>query len=334
MIRKFYSGLLGASASKKNRKILAVRIAVSVGIIAFLLWWLPLNELIKAIKSVPGIIWLIVIACFLLGHFISALKWRLLLSVVGTHISVLQAVRAHGAGLFANLCLPSIVGGDFVRAAVIVREKGSMESIALGSLTDRINDTFALLMLASIAGFFIPGFSSLDVGNVLTIISVSLIASVLVGFFAIKFIPVDMFPVKIAGIVLKLRGAVDSLISAPHIALLGFILSISIQAAFIGLNIVIATAMNISAVWAIWFFAWPLAKLIALVPVSLGGIGVRESAMAVLMAAFGIDAAVVVAQSLSWQAVLIVSGMISGIFVTWLPGNVAQVEQIQQGDRA
>ena len=37
------------------------------------------------------------------------------------------------------------------------------------------------------------------------------------------------------------------------------------------------------AVFAVWLLAWPLAKLIALAPVSLGGIGVREVALATLL---------------------------------------------------
>jgi len=98
-------------------------------------------------------------------------------------------------------------------------------------------------------------------------------------------------------------------------------LSVGIQSAFIGLNILIASSMEIPSSIVLWFFAWPLAKLIALAPISLGGIGVRDSALAGLMVIFGIDASSVVAQSLSWQGVLIISGILSGILVTWLPEN-------------
>ena len=64
-------------------------------------------------------------------------------------ISGLEAVRAHGAGLFANLCLPSVVGGDVVRAGVVIRDHKRFENIALGSLADRINDSFALFAAAA-----------------------------------------------------------------------------------------------------------------------------------------------------------------------------------------
>ena len=96
-------------------------------------------------------------------------------------------------------------------------------------------------------------------------------------------------------------------------------MSLGVQSGFIGLNVVLASAMELSAPISLWFFAWPMAKLIALAPVSLGGIGVREAALAGLMAPFGIEASVVVAQSLGWEAVLISSGLIAGIAVALLP---------------
>ena len=113
----------------------------------------------------------------------------------------------------------------------------------------------------------------------------------------------------------------DSLGHAPKIALLAFLMSLGIQGSFIVLNIMLAREIGIEASASLWFFAWPLAKLIALAPISLGGIGVREVAIAGLMAPFGIDPALVVAQSLCWEAVLVGSGLFAGIVVTVLPGT-------------
>ncbi len=119
--------------------------------------------------------------------------------------------------------------------------------------------------------------------------------------------------------VAKFRDALESLVRAPHIAFSGFLLSVGIQSGLVGLNVILAGAVGIKAPLMLWFFAWPLAKIIALVPVSLGGIGVREAALAAIMAPFGIPAAIVVAQSISWEVVLIISGLSAGLLVTMLP---------------
>ena len=104
-------------------------------------------------------------------------------------------------------------------------------------------------------------------------------------------------------------------------------MSLGIQGSFIGLNILLASEIGIDASASVWFFAWPLAKLVALAPISLGGIGVREVAIAGLMAPFGIEPALVVAQSLSWEAVLVGSGLFAGIVVALLPGSGSRKEQ-------
>ena len=40
-----------------------------------------------------------------------------------------------------------------------------------------------------------------------------------------------------------------------------------------------------------WIFAWPLAKIIAVLPVSLNGLGLREATLAGFLAPFGASAA-------------------------------------------
>ena len=42
----------------------------------------------------------------------------MLLGASGVLPGYLESMRAHFAGLFANLCLPSLVGGDLVRAGL------------------------------------------------------------------------------------------------------------------------------------------------------------------------------------------------------------------------
>ena len=62
----------------------------------------------------------------------------------------------------------------------------------------------------------------------------------------------------------------------------------------------------------VWFFVWPLAKLSGLLPVTQGGIGVREAAQAVLFAPFGVAAVHAVATGLVFEVVIIAGGLIAG----------------------
>jgi len=99
-----------------------------------------------------------------------------------------------------------------------------------------------------------------------------------------------------------------------------FILSLCVQAAFVGMFILFARAVGVEVGPGVWFFAWPIAKILAVLPISLGGIGVREATLAGLIAPLGAPAAGVVVTSLVWQAVLIVTGLL-GALIWYFGGN-------------
>lgn len=329
MIRSFYNGLLKPSGNSRKRYKLLVRAFVSIGILVFLLWWLPTDLLLGAIARISWPVWILVVSGFLLGHIISSLKWRLLLQAVDIKISVTEAIRAHAAGLFANLCLPSVVGGDVVRAGVVMRDHKRIENIALGSLADRVNDSFALILIAALAGIFIPHIADVAIGQMLVGAVLLLLSAVLAIFAFIRWFPVSRLPGKVEQFVLRFRDAQIALISAPGVAFAAFMMSFSIQCGFILLNLVLAREIGITAPVSLWFFAWPMAKLVALAPVSLGGIGVREVAIAGLMAPFGINPTLVVAQSLTWEVVLVGSGLFAGLMAAVLPGHNTRCKEMK-----
>ena len=95
-------------------------------------------------------------------------------------------------------------------------------------------------------------------------------------------------------------------------------MSALIQAGFVLLAVRLAQNVGLNLPLAAWFFAWPLAKIIAVLPVSLGGLGVREVSLAVLLTGLGAAAADVVATSLIWQAVLLCAGLVGA--VAWMIG--------------
>ena len=110
-----------------------VRVSGSAVILAGLLWYLPTDQLWSGLASVGLALFLTVLALFLVGHAVAALKWLWLLSF---DFPYAVALRAHFAGLAANLCLPGVAGGDLVRAALVSGHK-TLSELTAGSLGDR-----------------------------------------------------------------------------------------------------------------------------------------------------------------------------------------------------
>jgi uncharacterized membrane protein YbhN (UPF0104 family) len=95
--------------------------------------------------------------------------------------------------------------------------------------------------------------------------------------------------------------------------LLGWILGTAIQTAFLVLTAKLAVACGLQLPLRDWFFAWPLAKLAAVLPLTQGGIGVREAALVGLLSPFGAAPHLVLAAGLVWEAVVISGGLIAGL---------------------
>lgn len=309
--------------TRRPRSGVVLRAAVSVALVTILLVWLSTTRILEQLGQISAATWAGVILLFLTGHAVSAMKWRMLIGSAGAPVSRFVALRAHAAGLCANLCLPSIVGGDVVRAGLAVRTTGHLEAVALGSLADRLVDTTALVGIAAAGAMFVAGPARASAITVLTGVGVVLAIAVVAAFVVVRAAPIGRAPARLQRVVEKARDALAALFAAPGAAAVALGLSLAIQGGFVGLNLVLARAIGIELPTTTWMFAWPLAKLVALVPVSLGGIGVREVALVAFMAPFGVGATQAVAQSVAWETVLIVAGLLSGAFTLGLGGSLS-----------
>jgi uncharacterized membrane protein YbhN (UPF0104 family) len=138
------------------------------------------------------------------------------------------------------------------------------------------------------------------------LVAVSLVAALALDRFLSRREPSE----KLMRLVTKMIHSAAELAKSPGRLLLCLAISMAVQCLFVAINIAFAEAAHVEAPVAAWFFAWTTAKIIAIAPISLGGLGVREASMAALLVPFGADPAQVVAIGLVWQSVLYVSGFI------------------------
>ena len=110
----------------------------------------------------------------------------------------------------------------------------------------------------------------------------------------------------------RVRHAFRMVSSRSHVLFLALVMGTGIQMTFLLLTMCIAVLCGLSLPVAAWLFAWPLAKLAAVLPLTQGGIGVREAALVGLLATFGAPASLVLAAGLVWEGVIIAGGLIAG----------------------
>lgn len=293
------------------------RAAISIVALAILLRFIPLRALVGAMAQVPLSVLATALIVFLAGHSVAAMKWRLLQGA-DAGLPVLATLRAHFSGVLANLWLPGVVGGDLVRVGVVFRQAQKPAAVALASLVDRVIDSAALVFLALFGLLAISGpadearraFLAVAVTGVVGVVAL------LVGYRMFK--ARLMAHPKLA----QLGEAVELLTRRPWAVLGAFILSAGVQSAFILVNEQLGRSIGVAVATPVWFMAWPLSKMVALVPVSAAGIGVREAAIVMLMRPFTNAPDAVMACSLLWQGLLFTGGFIGWGVLTLASASV------------
>jgi glycosyltransferase 2 family protein len=284
-----------------------------VVVLAVLFLFFPLRQLGATLRLLPWSLLGIVLAGYLGMHVIASLKWRMMVNLAGAGLSVAQAVRCYFAGLFSVLVLPSIVGGDIVRAGLALRMGRSKAAVLFGGLLDRILDFIALSLLTIAGAVLIPGSLSAESRRVFFILGAAAVVLVAAVILAIVLLPARRFSYGIRRKLVRLREAQDAMLARPEFVLASLMLALFVQGGFITLTAVLANAAGLRLSFHAWLFAWPMAKISALVPLTQGGIGVREATLAALLLPFGAPAAKTVAVGLAWEAITISGALVGGL---------------------
>jgi len=274
------------------------------------------------LESLPPRLWLLVLAGYLATHCMGVTKWRLMVNTAGAGLEFLPAARCYFAGLFGSLFLPSLIGGDLVRAALAMRLGRSKAAVLLGSFLDRIIDFSALALLAAAGAFLVPGALDMRGRKIFMLLGAVAAIGAAVIAAAIAFVPAGKVSFRLRRRLVRLRRAGRSMARRPRAMFAALSLALVAQLAFISLSILLAEACGLHLAFRAWLFAWPLAKLSAALPITQGGIGVREAALAALLLPFGAPAVLTVAAGLAWEAIVVCGALLGGLF-SLLAGRVS-----------
>lgn len=309
--------------SARGWTIIALRWIAALAVLGALLHFLPLTAVRSAIARVPPAHFVAALAGYLLAHALGALKWRMVVNAAGAELDLATSLQCYGGGLFGTLFLPSIVGGDVIRLAVGLRRSPRPAAVLAGNIVDRVLDVAAQAGLVLLGLLLLPG--SLP-ESLRAIAARTLLIGVAVGglLFAIVFSLRRVFlggrSIRFRRRLARLRHALRSVSSRPHLLVAGWLAGTAIQSTFLVLTAWLAVSCGLRLPLRVWLFAWPLAKLAALLPLTQGGIGVREAALVALLSPFGAAGTLVLASGLVWESVIVAGGIIAGL-VAFIAGR-------------
>jgi uncharacterized membrane protein YbhN (UPF0104 family) len=274
------------SSSLRRSVVLAIKLAVSVGLLVILFSKIDVAELWRTARlaSVP---WLFAaLAVFAASTFIAVWRWNLLLKTQHVEIGFASLLATFLVSSYFNNFLPSNIGGDVVRIGDTGRHVNSKTLAATVVLMDRILGLIALVFVAALGATAIGRFHH----TAAPIWPAWLWAGFLAGAaattpavfapagFGRMLRPLTVFhPEWVGNRITTLTGALARFGAEPAALVTAFTGAIGVQGALVLFYFAVAYALHLDI--ALWDLAVvvPMSFVVQLLPVSIGGFGVREA---------------------------------------------------------
>ena len=287
--------------------------------------WKRLIDLTSEVEKLPLFL---APAILMIGFLFSSFRWQNLLDSLKVRQKIKALYKYYLIGLFYSIFLPGVIGGDIIRIGICAKEtKSSIGLITTSALIERICGVITLFVIGSLLIFTLPSNVLLALGKPMTKafpIFTCLLLFLLVVVYAIfrKFHFKWLFENNKNGLRKKLIQIMNLVIRLPYSTLLHlFIFSALFQASDIIASFAIAKALNISVSLTLFFAIMPIVYISTILPVSLGGLGVREGTFVYFLAKVGVLSSDAVALSFLIYFNRIVIGSIGGILQIFRPKN-------------
>jgi glycosyltransferase 2 family protein len=273
------------------------------------------------------IVWLFAgLATALLTESLCAVRWWLMLRLFGIPVGLGKVFAFCGAGLFFSLGLPGAAGGDAFRILYVIQLYPERKLMAtLSVLADRLCGLAALIFAFAISVLPQREIFNIDpVTNKLAMLALMILSGVMVlvflwwltsfNFFGKSRLPFKNFRDKTD----QLTGIFVNLSRQPKLVVYGILISCVALIFHFTTYYWSCKSYEIPVSFVNILTIMPIIDTITLLPISLYGIGLRETLFKHLLGGlYGIPNGSVVMASLTGFALQAAVALIGGIAIPW-----------------
>ncbi|MEW6686076.1 MAG: lysylphosphatidylglycerol synthase transmembrane domain-containing protein [Candidatus Edwardsbacteria bacterium] len=313
----------------------AIRILISLGLIAFILLKVDLKLLLAHLHSTRLAYVVLAVFGYLLIVFICAYRWRLLLRVQEINSEIEYLASLFFIGLFFNNFLPTSFGGDLLRLYYIAEESGKKSESFASILVDRATGFFATLFVAFLALIFL--LHQQQGQNMLKIVIIisAIVALLGVLFFSRRIVRRFRFILNLPLIVKiedKIKKAYNSIYlyrKKPVIIAKTFLISCVIQFLLVTVIYLLALSLRLNLPMLPFFLYVPVISLISMIPISINAWGLQEGSYVVLFGQAGLGKESALALSLFVHFLLVFISLFGGVIFLIQGGRSLKSKKIK-----
>jgi uncharacterized protein (TIRG00374 family) len=276
---------------------LLLKIAISAGLTALLLKRIGPDTILASLEHVRWI-WIVsALGLFTASCFLGSLQWWMLLKAGGVRIAFRQTLHFYYVGLFFNNFFISNLGGDVFRMVDIQRYSNDGTAAVSTVFLDRVMGLLLMSGLAVLASPFLLIRQTADF-KFFPLLSM-LIAGwtlVLLALFSKRFVrPFVWLVTRITPEKLHLKGrAIYQQIydfgRQRSFFIRVLLISLCVQSARIFTHYLLGRSLGLDVSPLYFFLFIPIVAIMASLPVSIGGLGMREQSAVILFGTVGMAA--------------------------------------------
>jgi uncharacterized protein (TIRG00374 family) len=269
---------------------------------------------LTAIISQVKLPWLLAaFAIVLLIRILSAIRWHHILKVYGIHPTLPEIIRLTFVSNSLGHVLPGGLGADIIRGHQVIKNHGAMPEVVATITLDRILGFYSMLFMALAASLLAAGSDTLQniqpfllFSNILFLTGTAVLLMIKSKIdFSLPNAMVKFY--KIKKVLIRLTNALGNISNLQQILLPIFSLSLLVQLArcFVFYCIYTSLSQPLDLIYFLIFI--PLVFVIMMIPVSIGGIGLREGALVYFFTPLGLIAEINISAGLLFHALQILA---------------------------
>jgi len=300
--------------------------------VGLLLLVTDISDVLSKIRRANGLVIAVSILSIWVAQAISSLRWQWILRADGANVPLGFLFISYMVGMFANALLPTSIGGDIVKTYDVYQRTKDISLSITSVFMERFSGLLVLLGL-SWAGVSIAcrlwapslfwGWIIASAGACLLVLAMfkcgvidRIISWAEKGMFA-----------RLARLVRKCAAIIAAYRNRKLLIFKLIIISIPVQLLTIVIYQMIGASLAIEIPFIYYLFGVPLIVILSLLPISLGGLGVREAAGVFVFGFAGLSPEAALSLSVLFTAVTYLASLLGAVFLILRKGSLQEISQ-------
>lgn len=264
----------------KKRLKFFIKLFFGIGILVFLFSRTSVQEFVTLLGNANYLFFVFAVVLYVIGQVISAKKWMIISQRLQFKNTFRRYINLYFLGMFYNMFLPTNIGGDIIKVTKLKDDNEfSIKRSIISVMSDRITGACVLVL------FILFGFLIYNSSKIINIVNGIIILFFLSGiaFFVYVMKNDNLIPEKFKNV----YNLIKSLCEKKCIFNIT-ILSLIFHLFLIVIHYCIAQMYNFNIPFAYYLLLYPITAIVAFLPLSINGIGLKEFAYVYMLKIFEI----------------------------------------------